>query len=381
MADLLVECLAYSLGDPAVDLAVDYPGVDPDAVVVDRHEVEDLDLSGSHVDLDHGRVGAEGEVDIGRVVEGRCFESRLDHRPAAFEEMRLLGYLLPRDRGLRTPRDGEDPVGVDDVLRGRLEHGRRHLPRLVDDALGRHQSGMATDDRPPAAVGAAPERDGLGVAVHDRDVVERDLQLVGDDLSDDRVRSLALWRQARIGDRLALRVHPDQRRLVAGEELHGIPVVAGRRETAQQVVGREADPQVAILLQRLLPTSPDRLVADEFGRAPQQGRVVAPGIGQAERCLVRQLVGCDEVAQADFDRVDAELAGGFFDHPLQHERRLGSPRTSQRIDRHLVGEHLLQLDVDTRYVVVAGEGVDRQVRNDRREEVEVGAEIPDEMAA
>ena len=54
MADLLVERLPDALGDPAVYLAVDNPGVDADAVVVHRHEVEDLHLPGLRVHLDHG---------------------------------------------------------------------------------------------------------------------------------------------------------------------------------------------------------------------------------------------------------------------------------------------------------------------------------------
>ena len=75
------------------------------------------------------------------------------------------------------------------------------------------------------------------------------------------------------------------------------------------------------------------VVARERSASVSGGVVVAAVVGDAGDGRVRELVGLQEVAAADLDRIDAELGRGHVDDALEHRGRLGPARAAERAHR------------------------------------------------
>ena len=126
-----------------------------------------------------------------------------------------------------------------------------------------------------------------------------------------------------------------------------------------------------------------RLEAGDVGhldRLVEVGRVVADVVGQADRRRVRE--AGDEVLPPDLRRVHLHLARRLLDDALDHVGRLGPAGAAVGIDRRGVREHRLDLGVDRRRLVLAGEqGRVEDRRHRRREGREVGAHVRDRLDA
>ena len=145
---------------------------------------------------------------------------------------------------VRRALDGELAAGELDVVDRRLELVGDDLARLVDDLGRRAGDGLAADRGRARAVGAEPLRAGPGVAVDDLDVLRVGPEPVGDDLRHRRLQPLAVRRGAgEDGDR-AGDVHAHHRRLPqAGLQAEARRAGhARRRQAADLGVGRVADP-------------------------------------------------------------------------------------------------------------------------------------------
>ena len=79
--------------------------------------------------------------------------------------------------------------------------------------------------------------------------------------------------------------------------------------------------------------------------------IVAGVIGHDDRRLMREFR--DEVALAQLSRIDAHLARGDLDQPLDDEGRLRPAGAAIGIDRHGVGVDRIDLAIDRRDVVLA----------------------------
>ncbi len=149
---------------------------------------------------------------------------------------------------------------------------------------------------------------------------------------------------------------------------------AARRDAAGLDVGRVADAALEPLGRagRLA-----RLEAGDVGeldRALHRRLVVAGVVGQADRRRVGE--GLDEVAPAQFGRVDAELARRGLDDALHRVGGLGPAGAAVSVDRRGVGEHRVDGAADLRRRVLAGE--QRRVQDGRhrgREGAEVGTQV------
>ena len=151
---LLVERLRDRLHDAAVHLALDDHRVDHVAAVVDRRVALDRDLARLAVDLDLGDVRAEREREVGRVVERRRLEVRLDARghrvPGPGGEGQLLDRLGALGRALDLPL-ARRPL---EVVGRALEQVRGDQARLVAHLLARQLQRRAADRQRARAVGA-----------------------------------------------------------------------------------------------------------------------------------------------------------------------------------------------------------------------------------
>ena len=122
-------------------------------------------------------------------------------------------------------------VPLEVVLAG-LEQVRGDLARLVADLARGHGRGRAGDRRRAAGVGAQAVGRGVGVALLDLDVGDRDAELLGDDLGVGRLVALALRLDAEAGDGLAGRVDADLARV---EHLDAEDVEVVRRAGADDL--------------------------------------------------------------------------------------------------------------------------------------------------
>ena len=102
---------------------------------------------------------------------------------------------------------------------------------------------------------------------------------------------------------------------------------------------------------------------------------VAAVVGEDEAGLERHRGGRDQVAAAQLDRVDPELARGHVDDALDRVGRLGAPGAAVRAGRRGVREHAGALDVDRGRGVDAGEAAHVVGRGARAARREIGADV------
>ncbi len=215
-----------------------------------------LDDAGLRIDLDLADVRAGREGEVGRVVERRLVEARLE----LVERVVVRHVRRQRDLAERLAavgaRDRELAVLELDVgVRG-LEQVRGDLLALGDDLVERLDDRRAADRERARAVGAHAERNAAGVAVHDVDVVDRDAEPRRDDLRERRLVALAVAVRAGEDRDAAGRVHAHLARL---EQPGARAERAGdvrRREPAGLDVRRVADARAACRASRLRPCAP-----------------------------------------------------------------------------------------------------------------------------
>ena len=238
---VLQERLADALGETAVHLAFDDHRVHDVAEVVHRHEVDDVDDARVRVDLHFADVRARRVGEVRRIVERFLREPRFEV---------LQGKVLRHVGRERHLGEGDGLVGVDDgegavrelhLVLVRLQHVRGDLLALGDDLVGRLDDGRATHRQRSRAVGAQRVVGTPGVAVQNRDVLERHAELVGDDLSESRLVTLAV--AVRAGDHRhgPGHVHPDLADLEQSDAGTEGNRHLGGCESARLDVAREAD--------------------------------------------------------------------------------------------------------------------------------------------
>ena len=135
-------------------------------------------------------AGREGKV--GRIVERALFQSRLQLLTGEF--VRDIG--VERDvapgRGFVGAGDGELSILELDVAFSRLEHKGRYLLGLGFDLIQRLDDGRHADRAGAGAISAHAELHLVGVAMHDRDVLDRQTEPVRYELGEGRLVALAV---------------------------------------------------------------------------------------------------------------------------------------------------------------------------------------------
>ena len=175
------------------------------------------------------------------------------------------------------------------------------------------------------------------------------------------------------------RVQPQDRRLPTTRADADRVRDGGRREPADLDPRRETDAAVLSACPRLGASPLEARVVGHRERLVERARVVARVVAEARRRGVGELL--DEVAAPDLGRVDTQLVGEQIHHPLDHVRGLGTPRAAVRVGRRRVGEGPAAGDVDLLDVVGARHHEDRQMRDRRRDELQVRAVVLDELDA
>src|SRR5438034_735877 len=171
------------------------------ALAIDGDEAADLHLARALVDVDDADIAAERERQVRRVVIVDRLEARL--HAGWMVGVGREGDLLDRLLAVRRAFDVELAGRPLEVLLGRLEEMRRELPRLVADLAGGNGGRRSRHRCRSRRVGAEPIGRGVGVAVLDLDVGDGEPELLGDDLGEGGLVTLALGLDADPGEALA----------------------------------------------------------------------------------------------------------------------------------------------------------------------------------
>ena len=176
------------------------------------------------------------------------------------------------------------------------------------------------------------------------------------------------WRDAHVRGLPERRLEPD-------------PLRAHRprgREAAHLHPGREAHAAVDALAAQPLLLRPELVQVEVLEQLVERAVVVARVVHDPERRLERELLSLDEVLPPQLEPVHAELVGEPVHHQLDPVGGLGASRAADRVRGHLVREHAREVQVDVRDPVAAAHHREAQLRDERREELLVRAEVRDD---
>ena len=230
--------------------------------------------------------------------------------------------------------------------------------RLLPERLRGEDGRAPADDGAPARVGPGAGRRRRRVAVDDPHVLQPRTELLGDDLGERRLVSLAVAREAEGRRHRAPRVHAHRGALGAGVDRR-----AGRRgdrraDARQLDVPRDADADEPLLRARehllLARARVVRHLAGALERLDEASAVP----DDTRRRAVRELLGADQVLQAQLDGVHPEPPRRAVQQRLQHEGRDGPADAAVRSHRRLVRRDAPGLPAVVREAVGPGQEAD-----------------------
>src|SRR6185436_3079440 len=164
---------------------------------------------------DYRQPGAEAPGGLILAEEHRRLEPGLLLRGQAHPAMRKFADAIPADRFLRHALHLKAAASDLKIVWARLQEPRREPTALLSDLGRRLRQGVTTETRAAAPERADRLRGAERVAVAHDHVLVGHAELVGDDLGERRLVSLAV--RARAGDRrdLAAALDPDDAALPA----------------------------------------------------------------------------------------------------------------------------------------------------------------------
>ena len=181
----------------------------------------------------------------------------------------------------------------------------------------------------------------------------------------------------------AARVDLDRRDLGPGIDGHARRRRDARTDPGQLRVAREPDTKKFALRTRLGLTGTQRVVADAVAPALERFEKARTIPHDSGRGFVGKLLGADQIAPADFPRVEPEPVGRHVDQALHHERRGGPAHAPVWPGRRLARGHAAHSTVVDRHAVGTRHETDDLHRLEpRRPRIDrIGANVPDHVGA
>ncbi len=251
--------------------------------------------------------------------------------------------------------DGEAAAAEIDIGFGRFQHiGSGGLALFDHQFRGLHDGLAARGDR-AGATGAVTGMHDIAVALLQFDGIERHTEAVAQHLRERRGVALAVI------ERSGHKLH----RIVV-DELDLAELDAGRGGDFQIRAHRDAT-QLAALAAFALASGEAGMIG-EFQRVVEHTLEVAAVIGQAVGGGVGDLRRLDEIAPPQRQPVDLHLVGRAIDQALEEIIRLGTAGAAVGAHQRGVGDHALDVDLDQRGAVDAGDVLgDVERQRDRRD--------------
>ena len=225
---------------------------------------------------------------------------------------------------------------------------RGQAQRLVAHLERGDGHGIAARHQRAAREGAGAPVEAAGVAGDDRDVGGIAAERIRGDLGERRLVALPVRGEAGGDEDLAARLDADARAFI-------------RPDARALDVAGDAEAEMAAVGARGGLARAEVAVADHGQRHVEAGRVVAavvagrPAVLEGEAHVPRELVGLDQVAAADLDRLDPQLARDEPDDALHHEGAVRPAGAAVRRHLHLVRVDHVELDVIVAEPVRPGE--------------------------
>ena len=279
-----------------------------------------------------------------RVVVGRGLEARLDPSGSASG---LTMYARRATSAMAIERNGEPftetcPPPTTRSSRGASRSAAAMPTIFAHPARGEHR-GAPAHHGPAAREGAAAVGRQRGVPRLHGDVGDVDPQLVGDELGQRGLDPLSHRGDARVGARLAARVHAERDGVEAGHPHDAAQGERLRVRRGELGVDGDAEAEEAALGPRARLLGAEALVArggEPGGQALLKARAL---VRDAEDVAVREARARDEVPPPHLGRVEPRALGEEVHHPLHRERRRhhGHPAVGAAGD--LVGDDAARL--------------------------------------
>ena len=228
-------------------------------------------------------------------------------------------------------------------------------------------NGVARVDRNAARASSEPDAVHLGVAAEHVDVGIRGAQGLGADLRERRLVALALGIDTDLDRDAAVVLHSD-RRPFAGPDATGLDIAADPDADAPALGPPQrlalAPPSVVALLHGGIEQSLEIQIVITHRHA----------VPVDEAAAVWHVLPPDDVATANFDRVDSGFAGDGIQHPVHREDGLHAARPAIRAAAWRVGQDAPAFDAERRDLVVRREVIDR-VGRQHHLEMTIGADF------
>ncbi len=149
-------------------------------------------MTGVLIHLDHAGMRAEGEAEVGRIVEARRLEARLEAIGILVRHVGGEGDLAEGDLLVGRAFHHELACDIFHVLGVRFEQMRGDQLALLFDLVHGHDERGAAHGGRAAAVGAHAEGHDPRVAVDDLHVVHWDAEMVAHELGECRLVALTM---------------------------------------------------------------------------------------------------------------------------------------------------------------------------------------------
>ncbi|SAL86127.1 hypothetical protein AWB67_07121 [Caballeronia terrestris] len=339
--------------DRAPELPFDERRVDHRTTVMHHGVIEQLAIAGRHVELQRrgmhgvreGRVGGDAALRIRldphilRREAARDFErQRHASRHGEWPQVRAERQL--RDRDPRAVRLAPRMTVAQDDLAGRsAEHvgGALHEP-VTQFPRGQIRGRAAVHERAATGVASADRRH-VGVAFDHTHLVDAQAEFTGDHLRDAGVAAATRRRDARE------HLHVARRHDANGGRLVSIGKVTGPRAAFRREFEGDSDPDAPLGMACGVSPRLPLPVIEHRQQLLEAARIVAAIHVEPGRQQTRQGVARDEIAPAQFDRIDAGLPRQQIDRALRHKVADLLAVTAYGLPRRLVGDREGALDV------------------------------------
>src|SRR6516162_9028791 len=204
--DMFRKRLADALRQAAVHLSLDNHRVDDHAAVVGGIKIAQLDAAGLRIDDNDGEMHGLRIVGIRRIVEFGDFETRRAVRRQPHPMVGDIGDVGEADRAIGAAHFEQAAAIVDVALRAFERMGGDTL-RLDEDLVAgavNCRSRHRYRARPP---GAVAEGDLIRIALEEADIVDREAQAIGRDLTECDLVPLPVRMRPRNHGHLAVTMH------------------------------------------------------------------------------------------------------------------------------------------------------------------------------
>ena len=332
-----------------MNLTIHNHRVDHIAYVINGDETFERHLTRFGIHFHDGNVATEGIGKVGRVVEAGEIQ-------AGFQTRRIIvGHVRCERNVAKTnafigPLHCPSATRVFEVFLGGFKFMGSNFRSFFQHLIDALHDGATTYRQGTRTISPHPEGNGVGIAMHNVDVLHGNPQPISHDLSKSGLVSLPMRVGPRKHTHFTRGLHAHLRRFVQTSPCaQGTYYSRWRNATSLDISGKTNTQEFAIFAGFGLFFA-EILVANHFQTALQHGLVVATIVLQGHLGLVTGLgypvEGRNKVFEAQFSRIHTHFQGSGIHQALQEISGFWSTCTTVSIHRVGVREHSGDIHMD-----------------------------------